>query len=159
MTLKEALRKGFEIDPGFSAILDGVSTVNVTAVLDRTAVIEYPQALWLGRQLARLDRLQIDSTDHLTYRENKRWAAHQQQTARGREATAQRARSVKIEVALGARVGTPNRCPGSNRSIAGDAPLGQKGRMVACSDCGLAVYTYETKTAGLFKSGHLSTST
>lgn len=143
-TLAAHLRKGFEIQGGFTATLDGQSQVRVTCVLERTAFFEHPQAMWAGRMLARLDRFTVEDPATLHYTENKRWLAHQNSAAWGRK------QSVKAQEPT-AKVGKPedpNKCPGSNQ------PSDEQKSLVTCPECHQRVYTYPRRE-GMYRQRHL----
>jgi len=149
-TLAAHVRKGFEIDGNFEATLDGQSKVLVTAVLERTAVYEIPYALWAGRQLARLDRLEVADPGLLKYKErSKHWVVHTKARERGRNAQPPKA---KVGKPL-----DPRHCPGSNQAADGDARR-RPGRWasVTCSVCGGPTYVYTSRKAGgLLRNAHL----
>jgi len=149
-TLAAHVRKGFEIDGNFEATLDGQSKVLVTAVLERTAVYEIPYALWVGRQLARLDRFEVADPELLTYRQNKRWLLHANSATRGRH-------SQVPHPGRGVKVKPPDhrRCPGSNQAVDGD-PLHGNGEYstVTCKVCGSVIPTYPRQEKGRFRGAH-----
>jgi hypothetical protein len=154
-TIAAHVRRGFILDGNFEAILDGQSHVKVTAVLERTAVFEYPSALWVGRHLATFDRLTVENPDDLVYYPVKGWTT--------RMTSAQRERIAKAEVRPKAK--TPPfaeaslACPGSSQPADNDLCRTKDDEVaVLCSDCGQVTEIYRQEKSmgcGWFKVAHL----